>query len=529
MAYYLVRSSTTTIVGSDNDDNFSVESGAQRVSLQGNDGNDEFRLFDAGVNSSYTFGNSTINGNEGDDTIRFQFQSGIAYIANFVGGGEGNDQILLTGDANDTFDSAALLNNVLQGGEGNDTIKIKFDGEDNNFEVANLTVQGGQGVDYISFSASAGGGVVRNLFFGGGSESDQLIVDVNTTGSENITVNGGQGSDRIRLEIEDTATNVSINGGRGATDDFADGDDNIYFSADTVENASVQGNRGNDLIIADMATASDVLIAGNAGNDTIRLSGDTYNNVTVRGGAGDDVVRFNTGGIFVSGGANSIIGGDGNDIIAFSGGESFSASVGEETPVPGVTFEGGAGADIFGAIQDNLTAYISDPFRMQDSSRDRQNSALQFERGSFRYGSLSDSTIDNLDTIVVNSGGNESTADTGLFTLIMPQDVQVFRGNAGGFIFTSGLLSFETGAGSGDFNTLANIVGALDGVLEEGDAVGFKLFESAQAGYVFVQGDDDDLLVRFEGFGTAAMGGNAGGKLRRTDSDTLELNLGWEA
>lgn len=484
MAVFFINSSNETTLGTPNDDQFFIESGVQRIDLQGLAGNDEFQYFFGAVNSSYNFGNSNVNANGGDDTIRIKLNTGSDILANNFRGGLNNDSIVVTAVSGS---ASVFAGNLLQGGLGNDTIKVKANSAAN---FNNLTLNGNEGADFLSFSASAqvGSRLNRiNLF--GGQDSDQIQVDINSTGSDNVNVAGGLGSDRLQIDFALTASNLVVNGGTNGTDAGADGDDDIAISADGfVGDNSVIGNGGNDIIRIQSNSAERLLVAGNAGTDTIIVSANEFKNVTLGGGNGDDLIEVRQSAGAFSGGRNSLIGGLGEDTIFIRSSTNLSGAP--------VTIQGGGGADLF------FVSNSADDFVASGAS-----GAANISAANFSYTSLTDSTIDALDTIVVGSGGVSGAT----LNMFMPNGVPVtvFNGQAGGFQFSAGILEMDTAAGSGGRISLSQIVGTLDSTLSEGDAVAFRLGTAETEGFVFVAGAqagvDDDLLVKIEGFTAAGM------------------------
>lgn len=499
MATYFLNQSNQTTVGTNGDDQFFVESGVNNIEAQGRSGNDEFQLFFGGVNSAYNFGNSNLNGNAGNDTIRIKINTGSDILANAFRGGQGNDQLLITANSGDA--SASLAGNLFQGGAGNDTVKIGASA----IALNNLTINGNAGVDFISVSGSSNVGArVEDIFIGGGDNNDQIRFEIGATSTQDYTVNGGQGADRIVVEFANTATNLVVNGGTFDTEASPDGNDDIFVSADDFDGSnSIIGNDGNDNIYVVSDSATNLLIAGNAGNDTLSLSANAAKNVTIGGGNGNDsIVIVGSAGIF-SAGSNSLIGGNGDDTIRFQSADLSSNAV---------TIQGGQGADLF------LAASAADSY-----SRSGASAAFNVSGNvNFSYASLTDSTIDALDTIVVGSGGSTSST----LTMFMPQAVDAFNGVAGGYNFTAGILDLSTAAGSGGGLSLGQVVGTLDATLDNGEAVAFKLDTADTFGFVFVSdgiaGNNDDLLVRVEG---ATAGSFSAGTSRLVNAGSNALFL----
>jgi hypothetical protein len=509
MATFFVNQSDVTVTGTPADDQFFIESGVQDIDLQGLGGNDEFLYFFGSVNSSFNFGNSNVNANGGDDTIRVKLNSGSDIFASQFRGGLDNDSIVVTAVSAASGNLPTFAGNLLQGGQGNDTIKLKIESSQYN----NLTLNGNEGADFIRLSATADvTNRVNNINLFGGKGNDQINIDIGGSGASDFSVAGGLGADRLQLQFATARiTNLVVNGGTFGTLAVADEGDDIFISAKEIAGQnSVVGNGGDDTIRIVSDTAANLLMAGNAGDDTLIFSANAAKNVTIGGGNGADLIEIRqSAGVFntANGGRNSLIGGNGDDTIFIKSGSNLSGAT--------VTIQGGGGADLF----------------FVGSSADTDQSALdQISGGNFSYASLTDSTIDALDTIVIGSGGTANNNSGAILNMFMPNAVTVnaFNGQAGGFQFTAGVLEMDTAAGSGGNISLSQIVGTLDATLSEGDAVAFRLGTADTEGFVFVAGANagvkDDLLVRIEGFNSAGMsGGDA--TLTNGGANSLVLDL----
>lgn len=532
MATYLINSARISTSGTVGDDLFTIESGAQRPTLYGNDGNDTFRLLNGASNSGLNFGGAVMNGQVGNDIFVGVLHTGLDWIGNFFGGGQGNDLLMFTAE---NGSSADFVGNTLQGGQGNDTLKFAAYG----IGIDGLTMNGNEGSDYISFSASASGTTFldsRDVFLAGGKGNDQIMYSYNAYSAggqhnqlDGITIAGGQGSDRMHIDFYYTANDLLVYGDSfNTTNGASDGDDDIWLSGYSINSATIIAGGGDDYVGMNVYyTAENLKVDLGRGDDTFVYSGHggTLDNFTIDAGAGDDFVNIrNSGGVFSqTGGGGEILLGAGNDtFIIQSSIDAFTSFYANN-----VTLEGGAGADLFMSVSSNGAQIASGG---QDTSN-------PISGGIFRYASLSDSTIDAMDTIVVGTSGG-----SGLFELLMPVAVNVFNGVAGGYSFSAGMLEFGTGAASGANSgfpiRLNQIVGTLDATLETGDAVAFKLqsgdgsvtvtsTNDNPAGYVFVKGKgDDDLLVKFDEIdGGAFTAGEADGFLRNNGAYKLTLKI----
>jgi Ca2+-binding RTX toxin-like protein len=230
---------------------------------------------------------------------------------------------LVGGPGNDTINGHGGVHDTLLGGAGDDLIAPQ-DAQN----LSSATIDGGPGVDTVTY-ALAPGGVVADLTGGSGGPDTITGVErvigsafadhiIGGTGAETImagggndSIDGGAGANYLRGEDGDD----SISGGSGFDDINGNKGD------DTIDGGSggsdwLVGGQGNDLITAH--TGQNILY-GNLGNDT--LVGGNGGDV-LRGGQGDD----------------SIAGGAGNDFI--------SGDRGNDTET------GGAGADNFHGSQD---------------------------------------------------------------------------------------------------------------------------------------------------------------------------------
>lgn len=233
------------------------------TTLQGGEGNDQFFIND-------DLANSSINGNQGNDTIDLRF---LTVSNSFIGGGGGADLIdgfdgeflnvnASAGAGADTLnlDDADLVLSTINGNDGNDTIIIQ-DG----------AFLGAQNLNSSSINGNAGNDIIRavNLratlfgdnFFGAGAGDDTIdffgaTSDSGSAGTgRGFNLNGGSGNDTITGSTEDD----TISGG--------------------ADNDSIQGQLGEDTILAgagdDLIFADDDVITGGAGADDYRFAGGT--------------------------------------------------------------------------------------------------------------------------------------------------------------------------------------------------------------------------------------------------------------
>jgi Ca2+-binding RTX toxin-like protein len=303
--------------------------------------------------------------------------------------------------------------------------------------------------------------------------------DILTADITSITVNGGDGSNRIDLTNVTTADFVAdlpitVNGG--------DGDDTILGSefAD-----SLVGGNGNDEITG--VLDSDTLDGGH-GDDTI--NGGVDNDVIV-GGDGADSIHGDTGDDTVSAGdgADEVFGDDGLDLLnGGDGSDTLNGDAGNDT------LNGDSGADLLdGGGEDDLisggtgndTASGGDGLDTLNGGAD--NDSLSGDDGTdiIDGGDGNDALFggDNNDTInggagndsaqgsdgndsIFGGGGNDSlVGDAGDDTLLGQSGNDTLDGG-------SGADSLDGGTGNDLISSQSNTVGILinDVTVSEGDA-----------------------------------------------------------
>ncbi|RCJ16670.1 hypothetical protein A6S26_32860, partial [Nostoc sp. ATCC 43529] len=268
-------------------------------------------------NAYNSFGNNTLKGGAGDDTLRADYSIGN----NLLDGGDGNDSLsasgnygisydafsasgdstLIGGTGNDTLNaSGSTGNNLLDGGDGNDFLYL-FDAFGNN------TLNGGAGKDllFLNFTKSATGITssfdattnttsitagtkqvsyknIEGLDITGTASNDNIVGsngnDTLNLGSGNDTVDGGLGEDFLTVDYSsasqgitssfNTTTNIGL---------IAAGTTN-QVSYKNIERLNIKGTAYNDKIV------------GSNGNDT--LNGGSGGNDTVDGGLGEDFLTL---------------------------------------------------------------------------------------------------------------------------------------------------------------------------------------------------------------------------------------------
>ena len=257
----------------------------------------------------------------------------------------------VAGAGNDTI-IGNTLNNVLTGNAGNDSIvggggSDQIFGNDGNDTIGaggNSLIDGGNGIDAISYQSASG--VVVNL-------QDILGTGVDSLGDTIRSIEAG---------IFGSPGNDSINGNAAAN--YLTGGDGGDLIQGFAGNDSLNGNAGNDSIAGGdgldviFGGQGDDSLNGNAGADT--LSGDKGND-TIFGGKGGDSIAAGDGDDYLNGnlGNDTLSGDAGNDtLIGEDGDDSLSGGADNDVLVGGIgndTLFGGVGNDtIYGGPGANV-------------------------------------------------------------------------------------------------------------------------------------------------------------------------------
>jgi Ca2+-binding RTX toxin-like protein len=432
--------------------------------------------------------------------------------ANVIDGGGGNDNIASYGGADtinggagiDTvyYDGAAVSINLATGqGFGGDAAGDTFQSVENvvgtaanDVIVASLaanSLNGGGGIDTVSYSASAGG-VAANLTTGLGSFSDatgDTYVGIeNLVGSnfaDTLTGNGGNNA------LSGAGGNDVFNGFGGADAfDGGAGIDIVYFDAspgavqvnlatgtgtgsdaqgDTftgIEN--VYGSNFNDLLVGDAGANA---LSGADGDDTIQS------------GAGDDAVSGGNGNDLINAyaGADTIDGGAGIDTVYYD-----SSAVGVRIDLALHTASGGdAQGDTLTGIE-NLVGSALDDILIGDAGANALNGGAgndQFNghegADSFAGGAGIDTVFFNTSTAGINANlttgiglGGDAAGDTysGIENLVGSAFADAMNGDAGA-------NTLDGGAGD---DVLAGRAGA--DILQGGAGIDTATYGSSAAG-----------------------------------------------
>ncbi|MBD2559429.1 MULTISPECIES: calcium-binding protein [Nostoc] len=323
----------------------------ERVKLTGTAGNDTINASQALLSDRTDLfggaGNDTIIGSSGLDQIN---------------GGDGNDSIV--GGAGFNF---------LRGNNGNDTL---IGGNDNN------NFNGGEGSDFLqggtgrdSFSDSASDGAGDDQYIGGGGE-DSLFI---------------QGDNNFELfSFVNDPNKSQLKGGKfgpfANLDDSATGTDSLQG----IENVTIQGGDGLNRIDASRANQNvNVFLDGRGGNDIV-LGGS--GNDVLSGGLGNDRLEGNAGNDRLNGdlGNDTLVGGAGNDTLVGSGG----FNTGEiDVLTGGVLFQGVQSIDTFSlnssyrqaghAIITDFSLTDGDKLNLRGSASDYTFVQQNFSTGTF--------------------------------------------------------------------------------------------------------------------------------------------------
>lgn len=216
-----------------------------KVSVNGNDGNDQIGIFGLGQTGPAT-GNLSIDGGSGDDAV-FMFFSTISGTTEFEGG-SGNDYYL---DASSTHMKQA----TYEGGSGddqiqlsdctmNDTVSVDSGSGNDIVTLDNPNPEVGlykKGVQVVTGAGADRVEVIFSKFQAGLSVETGIGNDVaffnNTRISGNLRLNTGGGDDSISLLFNRFGGEVRVNGGSG-NDSLTD-DHNIFSGSKILKHLEI--------------------------------------------------------------------------------------------------------------------------------------------------------------------------------------------------------------------------------------------------------------------------------------------------
>jgi len=466
-------------------------------------------------------GNDLINGGGGTDTASYAHASGGVTVTLTATGGsssgaDGNDTLVsienvIGSSFNDTLVSNSGAN-VLDGGAGSDTVSYATaggavtvtltatggsstgaGGNDTLISIENLigsgfndvlmgnaganTLDGGVGVDTVSY-ANASGGVSVSLTATGGSSTgaggnDTLVSIENVTGSDfndllmgnaaANTLNGGLGSDTVSYANATGAVTVTLTATGGSTTG-AGGNDTLL----SIENAT--GSAFNDTLVGNAAAN---ILDGGAGNDSLQ------------GGGGDDILIGGSG-------ADTLDGGTGINTVDYSassaavsvnlqngkgsGGDAAGDMISNVQNLIGSAFAdkllGGNGANTLngGAGNDQLNGGVDADLLIGGAGNDTfvfnsatdigigasTDSILDFEAG----GNSAATRIDLIDLSAIDANTKTSNKDDAFLYL----GTAAFTNHAGELRYDGAghLLGDTNGDGIADFSLAITFTGTLD-------------------------------------------------------------------
>jgi len=334
-----------TLAGGAGDDTYDVDSAADVVQENANEGVDNV------VSTAATF---TLSANVENLNL-----SGSAAA------GTGNDGAnLIVGNAlANTLDGGAGAD-TLRGGAGNDTYivddvndsVVESSGEGTDTEVASVSVTAAANVENVTLGGTtainATGNARANLIVGnaatnvidggagvdtmkGGAGDDAYVVDTTT---DSIVENAGEGTDSVSASVSYTLSanveNLTLTGS-STINGTGNGRANV-LTGNSAAN-SLQGGAGDDLYVIDAADT--VLENANEGNDTIQVAATwslvgtpNVENLTLAGtgafnATGNDAANVLTG----NASANVLTGGKGNDTYYAGAGDTIVENGGEGT------------------------------------------------------------------------------------------------------------------------------------------------------------------------------------------------------
>ncbi len=465
-----------------------LDGGAGADTMIGGAGDDFYVIDDAGDVITDTAGIDTVMASitylfQGYTTLKPGLENvtliGVGNI-NAYGGATAN---VLTGNTGDnTLDGQGGIDTMI-GGLGNDTYIVNMAGE----IVSELAGQGNDTViSSISWTLDAN---TENIVLTGSA-----LVATGNTGDNTLTGNagantldGGLGNDTYVIDAKDKIVDA------GGTDTV--NANFTYTLVAGIENLQLTGTAN----INGTGNATDNSVTGNSGNNT--LAGGLGNDV-LRGGLGNDTYIVNDATETIEETA-----GEGNDTVLSTVSHTLAAEV------ENLTLLGTAAISATGNAGDNtLTGNVA---------------------ANLLTGGLGNDTyvIDALDTIAVDTGGIDTVAYNGSYSIAGRADLEgvtllgtgAFNatGNAGDNILTgnSGKNTLDGGLGNDTY-----VVGTTDVILDSAGT------DTVQANFNYTLAANMENLVltgtaALKGFGNASantLTGNAG-------SNTLNGNGGIDA
>ncbi|MES2944573.1 MAG: calcium-binding protein [Pseudomonadota bacterium] len=354
-------------------------------------------------------GKDTLTGGDGDDTLDG------GYGDDSLTGGDGNDTLIGNGYElqNSTSPSDTTDNNTLSGGAGDDHLySARLFGD---------LIDGGAGIDTVSYDVRYGGGVqvslVTGLSSGGGGEDTLTGIEniYGSVGDDTLTgdtqgnlVEGGEGSDRL-------------NGGAGNDTLYGDASDMILYDDNR---DTVLGGSGNDELHGGNSSG---LLDGGTGNDT--LYGAQYGRSTLNGGAGNDLINGS------SSSSDTIDGGAGADTMM--GGGSYSDIFVVDNTGDVITGATGASDTVWSSISFTLGADI-EHIRLTTSAainatgNSKDNTLSSGDGDNMLDGAGGTDTVNyqySIAAVTVNLGSGVASGGSGNDTLVNIENIIGSRHN----------------------------------------------------------------------------------------------------
>lgn len=299
-------SGNNTLIGGAGDDKLTAYYSTGNNILNGGDGNDEISIGSsfADYYGFATSGNNKLIGGNGDDKLTATFITGD----NLLDGGNGDDEIHLSSYYDYSGRNAGGFgNNTVYGGKGNDSISFVLYSSPASLKVQ--TVDGGAGEDFLkvlyayptggiisTFNAATNEGSIKagnisinyknieKLEISGTAHNDNIIGskgDDSLDGGSNgyDTIDGGAGEDLLSFynyqATEGITSSFDANTNQGTIKTGS-----YVVNYKNIERLAISGTRYNDNII------------GSSGNDVFDGGINTNGHDTIDGGRGEDLLSF---------------------------------------------------------------------------------------------------------------------------------------------------------------------------------------------------------------------------------------------
>lgn len=499
MADIVIDSVSASYTGTEQTDGFSNATGNLRdVTINGLSGDDLLSLGsavqagtgDGGKGLGYSIGSSLVQMGAGQDTVTFSGQAGSGsskFNSTQFKLGQDDDFVFVNG-------LVSASGSVVKGNEGADEITF-LNASGGGTTATDVLIAGNAGADVIN--ASWTGTEANSFRIKGGADNDLVsgtfqAVSADSdaqTGRSGLIFKGNKGDDTINLTIAGTSDEVNVKGNSGA-------DTIVVTAASDITDLTIGGGKGADTISAVFTNAQSALgasLQGNDGDDVVvaNFSGSFISGFTLGGGEGGDALTlFNSGNALTAGSANSILGGSGSDTITLNLGSNVSVTGASgfvaDLGVAGVSAVSGGTAGLKGGVIDlNLSAAMTG----------------QSGAGIFFRGSNSDDLIN-----VTNDSGAANTRGLAnvIFSAESGADTITLSTQSGG-VYSA--VAFNGGGGNDVFTAQIGFGG------NEGAATGGRISFNGELG-------DDSFVVNVASgvLSAAVFDGGAG-------NDTFVANL----